>query len=79
LMDFPNALLQPVAAFLIFAAAYLVLLLSVVSCVVIAICLCKVGSLAWAYTVRSASLDHGVIPQIEGHSDSGSQLGSVQR
>lgn len=78
-MDFPNALLQPVAAFLIFAAAYLVLLLSVVSCFVIAICLCKVGSLAWAYTVRSASLDQGVIPQIEGHSDSGTRLRSVQR
>lgn len=78
-MDSLIALLQPVAAFLIFTAAYLVLLLSVIICFVIAICLRRVGSLAWAYTVRSASLDHGVIPQIEGHPDLGSRLGSVQR
>jgi len=78
-MDVLNALLQPIAAFLIFTAAYLVLLLSVVICFVIAFCICRVGSLAWAYTVRSASLDHGVIPQIDGHSDLGSRLGSVQR
>jgi uncharacterized membrane protein len=78
-MDFLNALLQPVAAFLIFAAAYLVLLLSVVICFVIAICLWRVGSLAWAYTVRFTSLDRGVIPQIESYSDSGSRLHGVQR
>ena len=78
-MDFLNTLLQAVAAFLIFAAAYFALLLSAVICIVIAICLCRVGSLAWAYTVRSASLDHGVIAQIEGHSGSASRLGSVQR
>jgi hypothetical protein len=70
-MDFLNALLQSVAVFLIFAAVYLVLLLFAVTCFVLAICHCKVGSLAWAYTVRSASLDHGVIPQIEDHSDTG--------
>ena len=78
-MDFLNAQLQAVSAFLIFAAAYLALLLSAVICFVIAICLCRVGSLAWAYTVRSTSLDHGVIPQIECHPDSGTRLRSVQR
>ena len=78
-MDFLSALLQPVAAFLIFSAAYLILVLFVVICFVVASCFCKVGSLAWAYTVKSASLDHSVIDQINGHADSGSRLGSVQR
>jgi hypothetical protein len=78
-MDFLNALLQAISDCLIFAAAYLALLLSAVIRFVIAICLCRVGSLAWAYTVRSTPLDLGVIPQIECHSDSGTRLRSVQR
>jgi len=78
-MAFPSVLLQAVAAFLIFAAGYLVLLLSVIICFTIATCLCKVGSLAWAYIVGSASLDDNAIPQIEGPGDSGPRLGSVQR
>ena len=78
-MDFLNTLLQAVAAFLIFAAAFFALLLSAVICIVIAVCLCRVGSLAWAYTVRSASLDHGVVAQIESQAGPGSRLGSIQR
>ena len=73
------ALLQLIAAFAIFAAGYLILLLFVVICFVIASCFCKIGGLAWAYTVKSASLDHSVIPQVGGHADSDSRLGSVQR
>jgi hypothetical protein len=64
-MDVLNALLQPISALLIFAAAYLVLLSFVVLCFVIASCFYKCGSLARAYTVRSLSLD-SVIPQIDG-------------
>ena len=73
-MDFLSALLQPISALLIFAAGYLVLLFSVVICFVIASCFYKCGSLARAYTVRSLSLDHSVIPQIDGRADSASRL-----
>jgi hypothetical protein len=62
-MDSLNSLpqIQTIAAFLIFIAGYLVLTLSVVMCFVIATCICKGTSLALAYTVRSASLDHHVV------------------
>jgi hypothetical protein len=60
-MDFPAGLLQTISAFVIFALGYLALLLSIVVCFVIATCIYKGGSLALAYTVRSASLDHDVV------------------
>ena len=60
-MDFLTALTQTFAAFGIFVAGYLVLMLSIVICFLIGTCLYKVGSLARAYTARSASLDHSVI------------------
>jgi hypothetical protein len=64
-----TTLLQLVAAFVIFAAAYLALLLSVVICFAIAICVRKVGRLTWAYTVKSASLDRNLIPRIDSQAD----------
>ena len=60
-MDFPAGLLQTISAFVIFALGYLALLLSIVVCFVIATCIYKGSSLALAYTVRSASLDHDVV------------------
>ncbi len=49
-----TTLLQLAAAFSIFAAGYLALLLSVIICLAIASCVFKVGRWFWAYTVKSA-------------------------
>jgi hypothetical protein len=62
-----TTLLQLFAAFVIFAAAYLALLISGVICCAIAICVRKVGRVAWAYTMKSAPLYRGELPRIEGH------------
>ena len=77
-MDFLNSLLQiqTIAAFLIFVAGYLVLMLSVVLCFVTVTCVYKGGCLARAYTARSASLDHSVIPTVAGDTDWASRMGT---
>jgi hypothetical protein len=60
-MDSLIALTQTLAAFCIFVAGYLVLMLSVVICFFIGTCVYKVGCLGRAYKARSALLDHRVI------------------
>jgi hypothetical protein len=79
-MDFLNSLpqIQTIAAFLIFVAGYLVLMLFVVICFVIATCVYKGGCLARAYTVRSASLDHSVISHVTGDTDWALRIGTVR-
>jgi hypothetical protein len=71
-MDFLNPLLQMISAFVMFVAAYLVLMVSVVICFAIGACVYKGGCLARAYTVRSASLDRS-------DTESASRLGTVLR
>jgi hypothetical protein len=55
-MDFLTALLQTVAAFCIFVAGSLVLMLAVIICFILGTCLYKGGCMARAYTARSTSL-----------------------
>jgi hypothetical protein len=74
-MDFLFALLQTISAIVVFVVGYLALLVSVVICFAIATCVYRGGCLAWAYTVKSASLDHGVVSKVASDKDSASRLG----
>lgn len=74
-MDSLIALLQTISAFVVFIVGYLALLLSVVICFALATCVYRGGCLAWAYTVKSTSLDHNVVSQVAGEKDSASQQG----
>ncbi len=79
-MNILFALLQTISAFVIFVLGYLVLMLFVVVCFAIAACVYKGGCLARAYTVRSASLDHGaVISQVDNETDPTSRVRTVLR
>lgn len=73
-MNFLTVPVQMIAAFLIFVVGYSVLLLSAVICFVTATCVYRSGSLAWAYTAKSASLDHSAVRQVKGDADSAPRL-----
>ena len=56
-MSFPVTAIQTLAAFAIFAAGYLVLLVAAIFVLVLASCIYRGGRLMNAYTVRTANRD----------------------
>jgi hypothetical protein len=61
-----NAMLQVIAAFLIFVACYLALLLSAIIGLVIAELISESANLVRAYGARSVSLDTRVLSEVKG-------------
>jgi len=60
-------LVQAVAALLIFAIGYLALLLSMVTCLGIAISVYKGARLLWSYMMKSAASPHRVPAEVTGN------------
>ena len=57
------ALLQVIAAFLIFLASYLALFVFVILCIFTAVAIYKVADFLWAYKVKSNSVHDEISPE----------------
>ncbi len=69
-----NAVLQVIAAFVIFLASYLALLLFIIIGLLIAELIYEGARLGRAYTVKCNSLDDGVGSEIKGHTPGSRRL-----
>jgi hypothetical protein len=69
-----NAVLQVIAAFLIFVASYLVLLLFIIIGLLIAELIHEGVRLGRAYTVKCSSLDDGLASEIKGNAPGSRRL-----